>query len=201
VLLPAGDWREVLDFVPTSILLSETAHKLHTSSVMSLVYPWRFCYAASRHPKAGAVEMPKFDCFGYPGVDYLYAESTMGFMHGNAMYKSILDDYPCVYWEKHEYFYMLSQNAESSRSATLREFVALGFRFSRGDGKPVKSYEDFEPAWVWTGTMDKSRVDKAVLDFLADWEQRLRARYQLLESGRTLAPTTPVARALVSNFN
>jgi len=168
---------------------------------MSVLYPWRFCYAAGRHPKAGPPERPSLASFGLPGVDFLYAETAMGCLHGNAMYRGLLDNYPCCYWERHAYYYDLSKCLDSARSATLKEFVALGFRFTRGDGHVVKTFDDFEPSWSWHGGLDQSRVDAEVLDYYTSWEQLLRARYQALEAGRTLASMAVMNGTRYSNFN
>jgi len=197
VMTSSDLWCEVLDFMPTlvsfiwlNILLINSIQV--TFVVMNVNYPWQFGYSVGRHTHAAAVELPSYSLRRVKSADWAYAASAIGLMQGDALYDQLLDYYPCVYWERHCYYYSLCHDMDKAKVFTLREFIALGFRFTRSGKGVVYSLTGYVPV-----DLDCEAVDPYIMHCMEDWEQHLRARWHQLQSdkgimfsGRT--PSLPV---------
>lgn len=140
------------------------------------VYPWQFGYSVGRHVNAGAVELPSYSLRRVLSSAWAYAGTAIGTMEGDALYDHLLDYFPCVYWERHCYYYQYSGSMVSARTLALREFVAVGFRIRR---KP--SGIKRQPADVVPGDIDVRQVDPYIFFKMEEWEQHLRKRWHQLQ--------------------
>jgi len=140
------------------------------------MFKWQFGYSVGRHTHAGAVELPSYSLRRIKSADWAYAATAIGLMVGDAIYDSLLDYVPCVYWERHCYYFSLCSDMDKSKVYALREFVALGFRGIRSltDDQVVT---DSVPV-----DLDSTLVDSYVLQCILDWEQLLRARWHELQA-------------------
>lgn len=141
------------------------------------VYPWQFGYSVGRHLHAGVVEVPSYSLRRVSSADWAYAGTAIGSMEGDALYDHLLDYFPCVYWERHCFYYQVTGSMVTGRTLALREFVALGFRIKRHCTGIKRKAGDVVP-----GDLDVRLVDRYLFFKLEDWEQHLRERWHQLQA-------------------